>query len=57
MDVIRITKQEASKLKGMGIIMGTNGISRTYGHHKTYYLCESFRNIEFLKKLRQEEIL
>lgn len=57
MNVIRITKQEANKLKRMGILIGTNGISRTYGHHKTYYLCESFRNLECLKRLRQEEVL
>lgn len=52
MNVIRITKQEVIKLRNMGIEIGTNGISHTYGHHKTYYLCESSYNIECLKKLR-----
>lgn len=50
--MIRITKQEAMQLKKMGVKVGTNGISRTYGHHKTYYLCESIKNIEYLKRLR-----
>ena len=50
--MIKITKNEATQLRKMGIEIGTNGISRTYGHHKTYYLCESVRNLECLKKLR-----
>lgn len=52
MNVIRITKNEAIQLQKMGIVIGTNGISHTYGHHKTYYLCESVNNLECLKKLR-----
>ena len=52
MNVIKITKREAAQLRKMGVIIGTNGISHTYGHHKTYYLCESERNLECLKKLR-----
>lgn len=50
--VIRITKHEATLLKKMGVATGTNGITHTYGHHKTYYLCESVKNLECLKKLR-----
>ena len=52
MDVIKITKEEVIQLRKMGVKIGTNGISRTYGHHKAYYLCESIKNLECLKRLR-----
>lgn len=50
--MVKITKKEAILLKKMGISIGTNGITHTYGHNKNYYLCESVHNLECLKKLR-----
>ena len=31
--------------KEKGIPFGYEGISHTYGHHRTYYLCEKHKNL------------
>ena len=51
--LIRITKDEAKKLRKMGVCDRTNGISHTFSHHKHYYLCESEKNIACLQMLRK----
>ena len=33
---------------------GENGISRTYSHNRSYYLCESRQNKELLKKYYEQ---
>ncbi len=50
--MIKITKEEAQQLRRMGVSDRVNGITHTYGHHKHYYLCESPRNLELLKRIR-----
>lgn len=49
--MIKITKRECDYLyKECGVHFGENGISRTYGHTHTYYLCESERNKKLLRR-------
>ena len=49
--MIKITKKDALKLnKEYGVKFGENGISRTHGHHKKYYLTESEYNLRSLLK-------
>ena len=49
--MIKITKKECDYLnKECGVRFGENGISRTYGHTHTYYLCESERNKKLLRR-------
>ena len=52
--MIRITSSEAKQLRKMGVKDGMNGISHTYAHHRSHYLCESQYNMVKLKKIRQE---
>ena len=48
--MIRITNLEAKKMKEMGVPCGEEGICRTLGG--TYYLTESKKNLQKLKKYR-----
>lgn len=49
--MIKITKKDAFTLnKDYGVKFGENGISRTHGHNKHYYLCESEYNLRSLLK-------
>lgn len=50
--IIRITKQERFFLEEHGVNMGSGGISATLGKgfKKTYYLCESYKNLKLHKK-------
>lgn len=49
--MIKISKEDALKLnKEYGVKFGENGISRTHGHHKTYFLTESEYNLRSLLK-------
>lgn len=49
--MIKISKEDALKLnKEYGVKFGENGISRTHGHNKHYYLCESEYNLRSLLK-------
>ena len=41
--------------KEKNIPFGENGISKTYGHHTTYYLCE--KHIKTLKQYRKSRIV
>ena len=50
--LIKISNNEAKKLRKLGVVDGTNGISHTYTHHKNYYLCESRFNLSKLNKIR-----
>lgn len=52
--MIKISQEIAQKLNSnYGVPYGENGISNTVGKgkKKTYYLCESPRNVRFLEKL------
>lgn len=40
--------------KEKGIPFGYEGISHTYGHHRTYYLCEKHKNL--LENYRKSRI-
>jgi hypothetical protein len=35
---------------------GENGVSRTYGHHKNYFLCEDQTNLKLLEEFRKSHI-
>lgn len=49
--MIAITKKTMEALiKEYGLEFGENGISRTYGHNHHYYLCESYKNLDKLRK-------
>jgi hypothetical protein len=49
--VIKISREDAFKLnKDYGVKYGENGISRTHGHKKHYYLTESEYNLRSLLK-------
>lgn len=52
--MVKISKKERFELEEMGVHMGENGISRTYGHHKNYYMCESKDNLKKLNKIRNK---
>lgn len=51
--MIKISKEIAHKLnKDYGVPFGENGISHTYScRKKSYYLCESKRNMDKYKKI------
>ena len=52
--MIKISKEIAQKLNSdYGVPYGENGISHTLGKRKkkTYYLCESAKNMQKLQKL------
>lgn len=51
--MIKISKEIAHKLnRDYGVPFGENGISHTYsGKKKSYYLCESKRNIQSLRTI------
>ena len=52
--LIKISKEIAHELNSnYGVPFGENGISHTLGNgrKKTYYLCESDKNMQTLKKL------
>lgn len=53
MDMIKISKEEAMKLKTMGVSDKKDGISHTWGHHRHYYLCESLQNMQILAQIRK----
>lgn len=49
--MISISKKTMEALvKDYGIKFGENGISRTFGHNHHYFLCESDKNLNKLKK-------
>ena len=48
--MISINKKEMEILtKEYGVIFGENGISRTHAHNHHYFLCESGKNLKYLK--------
>lgn len=53
MDLIKISKKEAERLRTMGVSNGRDGISHTWGHHRHYYLCESSHNMRKLAQIRK----
>jgi len=53
MDLIRISKEEAKKLRQMGVSDKRDGITHTWGHHKHYFLCESNQNMQILSQIRK----
>lgn len=56
--MINITSQEAKELNKLGVQYGEGGISKTHNHHrKSYYLCESRRNMSLLNKMRQKPVI
>ena len=36
---------------------GENGVSHTYGHRRTYYLCESKYNLTLLENYRKSRVI
>lgn len=55
--MIKISKEERKQLINMGCKdyepgSGFRDICRTYGHHTSYYLRESSRNLELLHKIK-----
>ena len=53
--MIRIDKRARDYLtKVAGVEYGENGISRTYSHAKSYYICESKRNKDLLRKYYEQ---
>ena len=36
---------------------GENGVSHTYGHRRTYYLCESKNNLALLNNFRKSRVV
>lgn len=56
--IVLITKNEMGYLnKVKKIPFGYEGISHTYGHHHTYYLAETKRNMSILNAYRQSRIV
>ena len=56
-NLIKVSRKEVAQLVKMGVVYGENGISRTHGHHKKYFLCESRKNLSLLSKIRQDSII
>jgi hypothetical protein len=55
--LIKISSKEAKELNKLGVNYGENGISHTHSHHKTYFLCESKKNMYLISKLREKNIV
>lgn len=55
--MIKITKEEAKYLASKGVPYGENGISRTYSHHKHYYIAETNRNTKLLSDYKKSRIV
>ena len=51
--MIKISKDEAKKLRKLGVSDNKDGISHTWGHHRHYYLCESTKNMNCLAQVRK----
>ena len=57
-ELIRVSSEEAKKLRELGVKDGENGLSRTHGHHHVhYYLCESRFNLGLLQKIRNNSVV
>lgn len=56
--IVLISKEEKEYLVSKGVRFGTNGISHTVPKSKarTYYLCESPRNMKLLNAYRKQMI-
>ena len=55
-ELIRVSREEAKKLRELGVKDGENGLSRTQNHHsRHYYLCESEHNLRCLLKFSLNE--
>lgn len=56
--IVKITKNEMEYLiKVKKVPFGENGVSHTYGHHRTYYLCENRNNMRYLNEYRNSRII
>ena len=55
--IIPITKQERDYLVKNGVRYGENGISKTKGHYKNYYLCTSRNNMILLNQYSRKNIV
>ena len=54
--IVLITKNEMEYLtKVKGIPFGYEGVSHTYGHNRTYYLCEKHKKL--LENYRKSRIV
>lgn len=53
--IVNISKQMAHKLHDLGVRFGEGGISHSHTSNKKYYLCESRRNMELLRRLNKKE--
>ena len=52
--MIRLSDDEKDFLVDNGMWYGENGISRTYTHEPSYYLCESYKNIKLLAQYYEQ---
>ena len=50
--LVRVTKKERDLLVAQGVSLGENGISKTHSHHNSYYMCETFKNMQKLYVIR-----
>lgn len=54
--MIKIRKEDAIILNTeYGVRFGENGISRTHGHHKNYFLCENEYNLRSLTSFSKND--
>lgn len=51
--MIQISKEAAQYLTSHGVNYGENGISRTHGHHKHYYMCACEDNTDLLNEWKE----
>lgn len=55
--IVNISKRMAHKLHKLGVRFGEGGISHSHTSNKKYYLCESRRNLDLLKRLENSELV
>ena len=55
--LIKINRQEMQYLQNNGVSFGEDGMSSTSGHHRAWYVTESRRNVELLRKCHKLNII
>lgn len=43
--------------KKKNVPFGENGVSHTYGHRRTYYLCSNQNNLKLLENYRKSRVI
>lgn len=54
--ILKISKETAHELYGMGVPFGEGGISHSHTSNKKYYLCESRKNMKLLRKIEAKNL-